>query len=107
MAVQTVPVDLPLDDLAEYCRQNAIVQMSLFGSALRGDFGANSDVDLLVTFASHAGWGLFDLVRMRHELSDLLGRPVDLVERVVVERSQNPMRQRDILESALVVYERN
>jgi predicted nucleotidyltransferase len=106
MVVDVLPIELPMEDLEDFCQRNGIVRMSLFGSALRDDFSESSDVDFLVTFHEHVDWGVFDLVRMRYELSDLLGRPVDLVERLSVERSQNPVRQRAILHSAVDVYER-
>ncbi len=106
MAMQTLPIELPMIGLESFCQRNGIVRMSLFGSALRDDFTAASDVDLLVTFTEQVDWGIFDLVRMRYELSDLLGRPVDLVERQSVERSRNTVRQRAILQSAVDIYDR-
>lgn len=51
--------------------------LSVFGSALRDDFGPESDIDLLVTLESGAAWSLLDHVRMQIELSELLGHPVD------------------------------
>jgi predicted nucleotidyltransferase len=69
-----------------------------------GDFRADSDVDVLVTFAPDAKWSLFDHVDMEDELSGLLGRPVDVVSRRGIERSSNASRRRAILESARVVY---
>lgn len=90
--------------LAEYCRRWMITELSLFGSVLRDDFGPNSDIDLLVRFDAKAGHTLFDLVRMESELKDLLGRDVDLVERAAIERSRNPLRRREILDSAQLLY---
>lgn len=57
MPVNTLPLNLPLSDLASYCRRNSIAKVSLFGSALRDDFGSESDIDLLVTFDPDADWG--------------------------------------------------
>ncbi len=75
--------------------------MSLFGSALRDDYHATSDVDVLVTFDSTAPWSLWDLIDMREQLSELFGRPVDLVE----QRSlRNPFRRRAILRDKQVIY---
>lgn len=101
MAMQTVPTELSMVGLEDFCQRNGIVRMSLFGSALRDDFTAASDFDLLVTFNEQVEWGIFDLVRMRYDLADILGRPVDLVERKSIERSQNAVRQRAILQSAI------
>ena len=63
--------------IAGYCRQNHIRRMALFGSALRADFRARSDVDLLVEFEPGHIPGL-NFFRMERELSRMLGRKVDL-----------------------------
>ena len=104
---ETVRLRLGLSDgeLADFCQRWRIVELSLFGSALRADFRADSDIDLLATFAPEAGWSLIDHVAMEQELAALLGREVDLLTRRSVERSDNWIRRRNILESAEVVYE--
>jgi uncharacterized protein with HEPN domain/predicted nucleotidyltransferase len=71
---------------------------------LRDDFGPDSDVDVLVTFEPEARWSLFDLAGAEQELSDLLGRDVDLVSKRGVERSPNWIRRRAILASARPYY---
>jgi predicted nucleotidyltransferase len=65
--------------LAEFCRRHKVQELALFGSAVRGELQPNSDLDLLVTFAPDARVGFLALSRMARELSELLGRPVDLV----------------------------
>ena len=90
--------------LAQFCRRWRVRELALFGSALRDDFGPDSDVDLLVTFSPQAAWSLLDHVRMQTELSELLGYPVDLVSRRAIERSPNPIRKREILSTARTVY---
>jgi predicted nucleotidyltransferase len=90
--------------LSEFCQRWQVEELALFGSALRDDFGPDSDLDLLVTFAPTAEWSLFDHVRMQTELTQLPGRPVDLVSRRAIERSANPLRKREILRSAQNVY---
>ncbi len=90
--------------IADFCRRWRIRELALFGSALRDDFGTDSDVDLLVTFAPEAGWSLLDHVRMQMELSELLGRSVDLVSRRAIEHSANPIRKREILGTARTLY---
>jgi len=97
-------VDIPQQRLVDFCRRWKIGRLALFGSVLRDDFGPDSDVDCLVDFAPDADWGLLDVIRAEQELSELLGRPVDLVERAVVERSENWIRRRSILESARTIY---
>lgn len=68
----------PKDHLDGFCRRNHIVKLSLFGSVLRGDFGSDSDVDVLVEFEEGHTPGFFGLAGMEEELSDLFGRKVDL-----------------------------
>lgn len=95
---------LPIADLRALCRRWKVLDLALFGSALREDFRPESDVDLLVTFDASAEWSLLDHVRMQQELSDLLGREVDLVSRRAVEGSPNMVRRRAILDSAETIY---
>jgi uncharacterized protein len=101
-----VSVAVPLDRelIAEFCSRWKVEELSLFGSVLRDDFGPDSDVDVLVTFAPDARWSLFDAAAMEEELEQLFGRPVDLVTRPSVERSHNWIRRRAILGSARPVY---
>ena len=56
------------EQIESFCRRWKVTELSVFGSALRADSGPESDIDLLVTFASGAGWGLFALARMKQEL---------------------------------------
>jgi len=97
-------IKLPKSRLANYCYKWKITELSLFGSVLRDDFNQNSDIDVLVVFAANAHWSLFDLVTAQTELELILGRPVDLVERRAVERSENYIRRRHILDTAETVY---
>lgn len=92
------------DALAAFARRWKVAELAVFGSALRDDFGPESDVDLLVTFEPDAAWSLFDHVAMQDELAELLGRPVDLIGRRAIERSPNPLRRRAILDSARAIY---
>ncbi len=83
--------------VAQFCRRWRVTRLDLFGSVLRDDFGRESDVDVLVTFAPSATRTLADLLRMEDELRALFGRRVDLVMRELVEQSENacwrPMRR--------------
>lgn len=101
---EKVVLNLPREALIEFCRRWQVNELALFGSALRDDFGLESDVDILISFAPDGKWSVFDLVRMQDELSILVQRPVDLVTRNAVERSANWIRRRAILESARVIY---
>ena len=94
-------IDIPMDGIEGFCRRWKIREFSLFGSVLREDFGADSDVDVLVSFEPDAEWDLFHLVEMRDELTALFGRDVDLVEK---EALRNPFRRRTILDTREVIY---
>ena len=104
ITVVTDRFTFPAAEAARFCQRWKIVELAVFGSALREDFDADSDVDLLVTFAPDADWSLLDHVKMQQELADVLRRPVDLVSRRAIENSHNPIRKREILTSARTVY---
>ena len=95
---------IPRDEIAKFCQRWKIRELALFGSILRDDFGPDSDVDILVTFAEDAEWGLFDHVQMQYELQALLQRSVDLISKRAVERSQNWLRRQEILNTAQVLF---
>ena len=78
-----------------------VAEMALFGSILRDDFSPDSDIDVLVDFVPEATWSLFDISRMRLELSSLLGRESDLVQTVGL---RNPFRRRAILSNREIIY---
>jgi uncharacterized protein len=93
-------VEIPPDRLAQLCRRYGVRELSLFGSALRQDFGPDSDVDVLVEFDPSAQVGFLTLSKMRRELSALVGRRVDLVPKRGLKES---IRQA-VLDSARVIY---
>jgi predicted nucleotidyltransferase len=97
-------LEIPEDRIADFCRRWRITELALFGSALRDDFRPESDVDVLVTFASEAGWRYSDLIDMKEELEAIFGREVDLVERRLVETSENYIRRRHILTHLKTIY---
>ena len=70
---------IPKDALARFCRERGIRRLAVYGSALRDDFGPDSDIDLLVEFEPDRVPTLFDIAGMEQELSALYGgRKVDL-----------------------------
>ncbi len=73
-----VCIALPEDALADFCRRHHIYRLAVFGSVLRDDFGPDSDVDILVEFEEGHCVGFITLAGMQNELSDLIGRKVDL-----------------------------
>lgn len=70
-------IDFPSAKLQELCRGNQIRRLAVFGSALRDDFGTDSDVDMLVEFDPDANVGL-RFFEIEYGLSQLVGRRVDL-----------------------------
>jgi predicted nucleotidyltransferase len=94
------------DALAALCRRYGAARLEVFGSAARGaDFDPDrSDADFLVTFTPAARNDLGAFVDLKEGLEKLLGRPVDLVEREVIEGSRNFIRRRAILREAETVY---
>ena len=91
--------------IVDFSRRWCIRELALFGSALRDDFGSDSDVDVLVDFEPDARWTLFDLVDMREELMQIFGREVDLVTKRGLMNSRNNLRRDAILSSIKVIYE--
>ena len=105
--VQEIQIELPMQAIEAFCKRWAIREFALFGSVLRDDFRPDSDIDVMVTFDPSARWGLLAIARMQRELAEIMGRPVDLVERAGVEQARNTSRGQRILQSARVVYAAN
>ncbi|MEO7995033.1 MAG: nucleotidyltransferase domain-containing protein [bacterium] len=103
-AVKTA-IPLPVEQLEAFCQAHDIIRLELFGSILREDFRAESDVDFLVMFAPDRPCGLFELFRLEDALSDLLKRPVQLTERMGVEEMRNTLRRDEILRTVRVLYD--
>jgi hypothetical protein len=97
-------IKIPRAKLADFCKRWNISEVAIFGSALRGDFRPDSDVDVLVSFNPQAHVTLFDMVHMQDELKAIFGREVDLVSRRGVENSRNYLRRKRILETAEVIH---
>jgi hypothetical protein len=73
--------DVPKGKIAEFCHRHHVVKLALFGSVLRADFRPESDVDVvdvLVEFEPVHHIGLFGMAGLQMELSEMLGRKVDL-----------------------------
>ena len=92
------------EEIIRFCRRWKVRELALFGSAVRADFTAGSDVDVLVSFQESTDWGLFDHVQMRLDLVDIFKRKVDLVTRRALEQSQNDLLRERILNTAKVIY---
>jgi predicted nucleotidyltransferase len=90
----------PKDALAALCRRYGVRELSAFGSMVRGDSRDDSDVDVLVEFDASRPVDLFVLSELRDALSDLFGRPVDLV----LKRGLKPLVREAVLAEARVLY---
>jgi uncharacterized protein len=100
MLIKNLPITIDTDDIAEFCKKWQIESLALFGSVLRDDFSSESDVDVLVKFLPEAriGW---EFIQIQDELSDILGREVDLETYLSLSRYFRD----EVVDSAQVIYE--
>jgi len=94
-------IHIPKAEIADFCRRNHIRRLALFGSVLRDDFGPDSDIDVLVEFEPEARVGLITLAGMELELSEILGRKVEMHTR----KGLNPRFRDEVSSVAEVQYE--
>lgn len=102
--MKTQNIDISKEAIAHFCQYWHITEFALFGSVLRDDFHLDSDIDVLVTFAPDVKRGLSETLQMKEELQDIFGRKVDFIVKAAIERSENWLRRKNILESAQVIY---
>ena len=94
-------VSVSRDALSAFCREHGIRRLSVFGSALREDFGVESDINVLVEFESARTPGLLGVARMELKLSELFsGRKVDLR----TPEDLSPFFRQEVLDTAEVQY---
>lgn len=93
-------IDLDQAAVEAFCRKHGLRKLSLFGSVLRDDFRPDSDVDVLVEFRQGVRAGYLTMAAMERDLSQLLGRRVDL--RTPAELSR--YFRDDVLQAAEVRY---
>lgn len=97
-ALRSLPISS--EEIADFCRKHHIRKLALFGSFLRGDYGPDSDVDLLVEFEPGQRLG-FAFFGIQDELSDLLGRKVDLN----TPQSLSRYFRDDVVQNAEVIFD--
>jgi predicted nucleotidyltransferase len=100
MIKNKIRIDMPYEKIAKFCKRNHIRRLSLFGSVLRGDSTPDSDIDFLVEFDPDHIPGLIRLAGMEIELSETLGRKVDLR----TPDDLSPYFRKEVLDSAEVQY---
>ena len=93
-------IQIPREEVARFCRRNRIRRLALFGSVLRDDFTPDSDIDVLVEFEPGARVGL-RFFTLENELSEMLGRKVDLNTRGFLSRHFRDQ----VSEAAEVLYD--
>ena len=91
--------NLEIERLIEVCRSHGTRRVALFGSFVRGDAGPDSDIDLIVDFLRPTGF--LALVKLERELSEAMGRKVDLL----TEQAISPHLRDRILSEQQVIYE--
>ena len=98
-------INVSQKEIINFCKQNQIQELSVFGSVLREDFNKTSDIDFLVVFNPQIKLSLMDLVSIQYQLEDKIGRKVDLIEKRSIEKSHNWIRRQNILDTAIIIYE--
>ena len=99
--MRTLPITLPHETVAEFCRRHHIRRLALFGSVLRDHFRPDSDVDVLVEFEPGKTPGFFGIARMERELSEMIGgRTVDLR----TPGDLSPCFRQQVVDTAEVLY---
>jgi len=73
----SMQISINREQIADFCRRHHVRKLAFFGSVLRDDFRSDSDVDVLVEFEPDYRLGLFALMRMQQEFSDMIGREAD------------------------------
>jgi len=91
---------VPREAIESLCRRYQVRELAVFGSAVKGALRSDSDVDLLVEYEPEAPVTFITLSRMQRELSELIGRPVDLVPKGGLK----PLIRDEVLSSAEVIY---
>lgn len=105
LSPQGLRITLPLEAISSICHRFGVSELAVFGSALRDDFGRDSDVDFLVRFIdNNAGAWMSKFNEMEDELGRLLGRKADLTDWNGVLQSKNPYRRNHILKNAQIIY---
>ena len=99
MTILPARIDIPMEQIAQFCRRNRVRRLALFGSVIRDDFRPESDVDVLVEFEPGYAAG-FVFFQMRRELTAMLGREVDMH----TAASLSPYFRQEVLDEAEEIY---
>lgn len=74
-----------INTIVDYLKQYKVIEIGIFGSFARNEMTDNSDIDVLVEYSR--GTTILDIVKMKEELYQLIGRKIDLVSKRAVRKS--------------------
>ena len=100
--LEQLDLDIPQKEIAAFCRRHHIRRLALFGSVLRGNLGPDSDIDVLVEFDPDHIPGLA-FFTMQRELSQILGREVDLN----TPQFLSPYFRQQVQDEAAVIFDQS
>jgi predicted nucleotidyltransferase len=100
--LEQIALEIPQEKIAAFCRRHHIRRLALFGSVLRGDLGPDSDIDVLVEFDPNHIPGLA-FFAMQRELSQILGRDVDLN----TPQFLSPYFRQQVQDEAAVIFDQS
>ena len=100
--LEQLALEIPQEKIAAFCRRHHIRRLALFGSVLRGDLGPDSDIDVLVEFDPNHIPGLA-FFAMQRELSQILGREVDLN----TPQFLSPYFRQQVQDEAAVIFDQS
>lgn len=94
-------INIPMEQIEAFCRKYGVAELSLFGSVLRDDFSAESDVDVMLKFMPGHGFSFENTPDIQDDLKAIFGRRIDVIEKGKI---RNPIRRQKIMGSYQVLY---
>ena len=104
LANRKFAVQIPYPEIIDFCQRWQVKEFYLFGSVLRSDFHAESDIDVMVDFLPDVSVG-WEVVTMSDELEGIFQRKVDLCMKKGIEENRNWLTRRNILSTVTLIYE--
>jgi predicted nucleotidyltransferase len=92
------------EDLAAFCKRQGIVEMGVSGDVLGPDFGPKSEVDVVVRYAARRDPEFREVLEMTRELGRLFGREVDIIDRSLVDQTDDQARRQSVLGDLRDIY---
>lgn len=98
--MRELPIEIPSAQLADFCRRNRVRSLAFFGSVIHNNFNESSDLDVLIKFEPETRIGLIGFAKLENELSEILGRRVDLS----TPEFLSPYFREEVVREAVPVY---